>query len=320
MENDGQELDSPETSDDLLQFMLDNPDADAPVAENTLNAAPSDADETEEEDNEDAPDEAETQVKAEEAKDQTSGLKFKVPVKGEDGADTTVEVDQKELIAGYQRHQDYTRKTMALADQEREVVQAVSSKLATGQAQLAEQLQLAQAAIQHFAGLKTPDEMARLAQSDPAAWVAEQQRAQGVQSVLSQFQGMTQQQKADAEAQRQATYQTQYTETWKALAKEGIDKPKLKGIFETIISKYGETPERLSTINDPTLVRIMRDAAAYQDLLSKKSSVTEKIAKAPKLPVQRQSVPQNEQRTRALDGRFKSGRASLKDLAAFLAE
>lgn len=320
MQLDGQADSAPETDDDLVSFLLGNPDADAPVPDEEdedLSEDPSDEEDKSEDDEVD-PDDEEAKAASEAAKSQTSDLKFKVPVKGEDGTETTVEVDQKELIAGYQRQADYTRKTMALADKEREVTQAVSTKLAQGQEQLVEQAQLAHAAIQQIAGILTPQQMAQLAQTDPAAWVQEQQRQAHINGVLQQLQGMTQQQKAQVAQQREQAMEAQKAKAWEVLTKEGIDKPKLKTIFETMISKYGETPERLSGVTDPTIVKIMRDAAAYQDLLAKKEAATKTVKTAPKLPAQRQSVPQDERKSKQLDARFKSGRAKLNDLASFI--
>ena len=318
--SNGQAASAPSASDDLVQFLTDNPDADAFAPDEEDEDLPEDPSEEEDksEDEEDSPDDA-ALAAAEAAKNQTSDLKFKVPVKGEDGSETTVEVDQKELIAGYQRQSDYTRKTMALADKEREVTQAVSSKLAQGQEQLAEQAQIAHAAIQQIAGILTPQQMAQLAQSDPAAWVQEQQRQAHVSQVLNQLQGMTQQQRAQLNQRQAEMAETQKAETWKELTKEGIDRPKLKGIFDVMIEKYGETPERLSGVMDTRMVKIMRDAAAYQELLAKKAAVVKKVAEAPRLPAQRQSVPKNEQVSKDLNSRFRSGKAKLNDLASYLA-
>jgi len=71
-------------------------------------------------------------------------------------------------------------------------------------------------------------------------------------------------------------------------------------------------------VDNPDVVRIMRDAAAYQDLLGRKSAVTRKAQEAPKLPAQRQSVPRNEAKSKAINQRFTNGKAKLNDLAAFL--
>ena len=207
---------------------------------------------------------------------------------------------------------------MSLADKEREVTQAVSAKLAQGQEQLAEQAQLAQAAIQQIAGILSPQQMAQLAHSDPAAWVQEQQRQAHVQGVLQQLQGMTQQQREQLNQRQVEASAAQKAEAWKELTKEGIDKPKLKSIFDAMIERYGETPERLSGVADARMVKIMRDAAAYQELLSKKASVVKKVAEAPKLPAQRQSVPKSEKNLQHYTARIKSGRGKLSDLGRLL--
>jgi len=112
--------------------------------------------------------------------------------------------------------------------------------------------------------------------------------------------------------------EAQKVKAWEVLTKEGIDKPKLKSIFDTMISKYGETPERLSGVTDPTIVKIMRDAAAYQDLLAKKEAATKVVKTAPKMPAQRQSVPQDERKSKQLNDRFRTGRAKLGDLAKII--
>lgn len=315
---DGQAGDSPESIDSLADFLVDNPEADE-EEELKQNAKESDEDNSDSDNPEDAPaDDDDEESESDDAKEPTSSLKFKVPVKGEDGTESTVEVDQKELIAGYQRHADYTRKTMELADREREVTQVVAQKLQQGQSYYVEQAQLAQAAVRQLAGLRNPQEMAQLAQVDPAAWVQEQQRMAAVQGVMQQLeQGMQHERQQMAQQQAQTRAQ-QYERAWKELGKDGIDKPALAKIYKTVGEKYGIPPERFASVDDPAVVRIMRDAAAYAELKDKKAAVTKKVQDAPKLPAQRQSVPKNEQKAKALNQRFSRGTAKLGDLAAYL--
>ena len=316
----GQADTGPGTIDDLAAFLVANPDADSDPdeKEESQPSEESQADNSDEE-NEEAPaDDKSEEEESEEAEKQPSGLKFKVPVKGEDGADTSIEVDEKELIAGYQRHADYTRKTMELADKEREVTQAVVKKLDEGRNYYLQQAQMAHAAVRQLAGLRTPEEMSQLAATDPSAWVAEQQRQLAVQHVLSQIEQGTQQERAKLEQQQKEQQAQAYQKTWDALAKDGIDRPKLKAIFDVMAAKYQVSNEHLALVNNPTLVRIMRDAAAYQELKEKKAAVVKKVAQAPALPAQRQSVPRNEQRDKRLEARFSSGKAKLNDLAAYI--
>ena len=114
---DGQAEMAPNPEDDLVSFLVDNDDADTPQEAPTDGDEPSEELDTSDTDNtEDAPAEdddegGDTDDSPDKPATPTSDLKFKVPVKGEDGSESIVEVDQKELIAGYQRHSDYTRKT-----------------------------------------------------------------------------------------------------------------------------------------------------------------------------------------------------------------
>ncbi|OYZ77542.1 MULTISPECIES: hypothetical protein [unclassified Polaromonas] len=303
---------------------MDNSDADA--AEPTDEEKDQPSEESDEDNSDEADDKADPaddespdeDEEAEDAKEQTS-LKFKVPVKGEDGADTTIEVDEKELVAGYQRHSDYTRKTQELATKEREVTQVLTTKLQEGQSYYMQQAQMAHAAVRQFAGLKSPDEMAQLAHIDPAAWVQEQQRERYVAATLQQIEHGLQRETAEQENTRKQNESQAYEEAWTELKKDGIDKTALKKVFDTMRDKYQVPNERLATVMDPKLVRIMRDAAAYQELKDKKAAVTKKAQDAPKLPAQRQSVPKQVQRDQALNKRFATGKAKLSDLAAYIA-
>ena len=318
--DNGQAGDSPGTTDDLAQFLVDNPEADTEEESQPSEESQEDNPEesTEEAPAEDEPEEGES----EKPKEQTSGLKFKVPVKGEDGSDTSIEVDEKELIAGYQRHADYTRKTQELANREREVTQQVATKLEEGRSHYMQQAQLARTAVLQLAGLRSPQEMAQLAQTDPATWVQESQRAAAVQSVLSQLeQGLTQEQQI-AQHKQQEEYSREVSRAWGVLGQEGIDKPALQKLYEGAVSKYGKyglTMEKVAALIDPAAALVIRDALAYQGLKDKKAEVVKKAAQAPKLPQTRQSVPKNEQQEKRLNNRFASGKAKLSDLAAYIA-
>ena len=319
MQIDGQGDTAPESIDDLADFLVDNPGADE-QEELTPNADEPDESENSDDDNpEDAPaDDEDDESDSEDAKEPTSDLKFKITVKGEDGTDSTVEVDQKELIAGYQRHSDYTRKSMALADREREAFTVVTAEIEKSKTHYMEQAQLAHAAVRQLAGLRNPQQMAQLAQEDPAAWVQESQRAAYIQGVLQDLENGVSQERSQTQQQQKAQQAKTYERTWSELSKDGIDKPALAKIYSTMSAKYGVSAERLAGVDNPVVVRIMRDAAAYAELKDRKAAVVKKVAEAPKLPAARQNVPKNEQRTKAINQRFSNGRAKLGDLAAYL--
>jgi hypothetical protein len=320
MEN-GQADTGPETIDDLAQFLVDNPEADGsePAEEKRGKASEESQEDNSEESTEEATAEDESEEDtSEEAEKQPSGLKFKVPVKGEDGAESTIEVDEKELIAGYQRHADYTRKTMELGNKEREITQAVAKRLDEGQNYYLQQAQVARAAVLQLAGLRSPQEMAQLAATDPSSWAAETERANLVRGVIAQIEQGMQHEQQKSVAQRKAEADLQVSKAWGILGSKGIDKPALVKIYDTVREKYGVPAERLANVTDPALIEIFRDAAAYQGLKDKKAAVVKKAQEAPRLPAQRQSVPKNEQANKRLQQRFSSGRAKLGDLAKWI--
>jgi hypothetical protein len=317
---DGQADLAPVSIDDVAQFLIDNPEADgaddqqepAPTDE-----SPSNEDTDESETPDDSPDD--TDEESDEQPDPTSGRKYKVTVKGEDGADLTQEVDEKELIAGYQRHADYSRKTAELARREEQAVEVVRAKVSEAQTHYVQQAQMAQALVARLAGLRSPEEMLELSRQDPAAYVAEQARQQQVHSMIAGLQNQWQQEQFRSQQEQQAALHQSFARCWGVLGQKGIDKPKLQHIFDTVASDYGISQDRFATLNDPAVVMVMADAVKYRELLKKKSEVTQKAAAAPRLP-QKSPVPRNDTQDKKRVERLRSGRASRDDLAAFIAQ
>jgi len=306
----------------LADFLADTPSAPADEedeAELTADESTADSD-TDEEANA-AQDESEEDDSDEENAKPTSERKIAVPIKAEDGTDTTVEVDETELVKGYQRQADYTRKAQALAERETQAVEFLKSKHDEIRSQYLQQAEAARMAVAQMAGIKTEAELAELAQQDPAAWVAEVQRQKQIGGFLQGLdqQLMQERQRAAMEAQQrqQQALQSQFQKTWQVLQAEKIDKPTLAKIYEGTAKTYGFTPEELGNVYDHRLVKLMRDATAYQQLKAAKPEVTRKVTEAPKLPAKQAPAAEVRQR-KALDTKFQSGRAKLNDLAAYL--
>lgn len=241
-------------------------------------------------------------------------------VKNANGDEETVEATTEEIAKSYMRQQDYSRKTQALAERESQAVEFLKNKHNEVRNQYLSQAELTRTALVQMAGLKTGEEMAQLAHSDPAAWVAENQRQQSVNAYLNQLDrqinGEKQRAAQEAEAHRAQSLEQQFKKTWEVLEKEKIDKPALAKIYEGVNKTYGFSPEELGNVYDHRLVRMMRDAQAYQALKSQKADVTRKVTDAPRMPNRQMKQP-----TRldaALENKFKSGRAKLNDLAAYL--
>lgn len=312
----GQAESAPGNLDDLASFLEDKPLEASDEQED--DATPQEDSKEEPDEAESAVDESEAEATEEEAEDQPSAT-FKVTVKGEDGADQTIDVDQKELIAGYQRQRDYTVKTQALAERERQAFEVVTQEIEKSRAHYMQQAQMAHMAVRELAGMRSDEEMAVLAQTDPSLWVQEQQRAAAVRTRLQQIQQGVQSEQAQAQQMQAQQRQQLFSKAWDVLQEKGIDKPKLAGIYQEASKRYGFGEQEFANVYDPRIVLALRDAVAYRALHDKKPAVQQKAQAAPKLPATKQPVARSETKIKQLETRFaRKGGAKLDDLAAYL--
>ncbi len=308
--------------DSLADFLSDNPDKET-EEELTAEESTSDGDDstakpqTDDETEEEVEDE-ESETEAKEEKPTTEEIE--VTVKGEDGTDTTIKVTKDELVKGYQRQADYTRKTQGLVERETQAVQVFQQKHSELRDNYLQRAEFATQAIAQLAGFRSDAEMAQLAAQDPATWVQENQRQNQIRSILGTLEQQTQAERRQAEQQARDFQESQARaikeRSWAELQKDGMDKPKLQKTYESVMKNYGYEPKDFSTVTDYRLVRMMADAVAYRELKAKAPAVTQQAKAAPKV-----TTKQTTQATRAntvRDGRFKSGRASLHDLASIL--
>ena len=323
MEN-GQAESAPEASglSDLASFLSDTPEKEPEEDQEAASAdeATSDEADTDEDANNEQEDDPEAD-KADEEEPAPVETKISFKVKADDGTEETVELSPDELPAALMRQKDYTKKTQALAERETQAVQFLKTKHDEIRSQYTEQAEFYKQAVTQMAGIRTESEMAQLAQTDPAAWVAENQRQQSVRTFLAtldqSIQGERQRAKSEAEQLHAQSIRQMSERAWGELSKEKIDKPALTRIYGDVTKTYGFSPDELGNVYDPRLVKMMRDATAYQALKTKAPEVTRKAQAAPRMP-SRQSNPAQERRDKALDDRFRGGRAKLNDLAQLL--
>lgn len=306
----------------LASFLSDTPERESEEDEDINAESPPDTDTEEEAEAHQDDDEPSDDDESDEAdKDPTPERKVKVAIKGDDGEEQELEVSEEELVKGYHRQQDYTKKTQALAERENQAVEFLKAKHDEFRQQYLSQAELARAAVTSMAGIKTEAELAELANSDPAAWVAESQRQKEIFNYLNhldqQINGERQRASQEQTERQAQTLQEQYQKAWTVLSKEKIDEPALAKIYTDAKKVYGFTDEELGGVYDARLVMALRDAAAYQELKSKRAEVTKKAVDAPRVP-NKQATPANERRQQKLNDRFKGGRAKLSDLAELL--
>jgi len=295
----------PETDSDEPQEEAADTHSDEEQAHESADAPEADEEESNEEDSEETPQEQEPR-------------KYKVTVKGEDGADVEQEVEEAELIAGYQRQTDYTRKTQELAKRESETAQFLKSKHDEFIGEHLKQAEVAKAVVYQLAGVKTQQEMYDLAQNDPAAYVAEKERQEMIRGFIGQVDQYVGQINHRQQAEQQQQTEQVKQAAWEALSKENITREGLAKVYQDSRQKYGVQDATLANLYDPGLVLMMRDALAFRDLKNKVPEVTKRAKEAPRMPADKPQHTRSERQNADLDKKFKSGRAKLADLAAYL--
>lgn len=315
---------APESLSDLASFLSDTPELESEQEENEeISDESTDEIDTDEEDTDGQEESDDEESSEDEDAEDTPApeRKLKVTVKGDDGTEQEIEVDESELVKGYQRQADYTRKTQELSQREHQAVEILKAKHDEFAQEYLTKAEASRAAIVQLAGLRSAEEMAQLAQTDPAAWVAENQRQQSIYGVLSQLdQQIAAERQAIEQRQQQQIQQARaemFQRSWAELQKDGVDRDKLAKAYQDVSKVYGFTQEELGQVLDHRQVRVMLDALAYRQLKEQKPAVQKKVSEAPKLPSKANPTPQSRKNVQ-LEKRFQGGRAKLNDLAAYL--
>ena len=239
--------------EDLASFLSDTPETESTDEELAHDDAPPEEDTDADSDAQpDADDEADDADEEAEEAEPTPERKIKVTLKGDDGTETEQEVSEDELVKGYHRQSDYTRKMQALTEREDQAVQFLKTKHNEVAKQYTEKAELTLRAVAQMAGLRSESDMAQLAHDDPAAWVQENQRQQSIsrylQNLSQELQGERQRMTQEQEQANAQAIEKQARKTWEVLASEKIDKPKLAAIYQDVNKQYGFSYDELSNV------------------------------------------------------------------------
>jgi len=196
---------------------------------------------------------------------------FKVKVDGEE-----IEVPEDELLKGYSRTQDYTRKTQMLAEQRKQAEQEYEA-VRNERAQYAQLLNQLSAKLE-----EAPQVDESLQYTDPIAYA---QQLASVMQYEKQRQAVAQEQQrlAAVQQQEQAQYMQKYlAEQQERLtilipdwADEATAKAEKAKVRETA-KQYGYSDDELSELYDARAVALMRDAMKYRELVAKRQEVKPK--------------------------------------------
>jgi hypothetical protein len=225
--------------------------------------------------------EAEQEQEAESSESEEEPQTFTVKIDGKE-----VQVPLSELLNGYQRQSDYTRKTMEAAEQ-RKAADAETQKAQQERVEYNSKLERMAVQLEGVLEQQSQIDWAALIESDPVEYLKQQQLFQQRQALYQQNMQERQQlaqQYQNEQAQAHQSYLAQQQEDllaklpdWKDDAKAAAEK--------TAISKFlqeqGFEAEDISSIADHRHVLIARKAMLYDQLMAKANVQAKKVQEAP---------------------------------------
>jgi hypothetical protein len=196
---------------------------------------------------------------------------FTVKVDGKE-----VEVTLEELQKGYSRTQDYTRKTQQIAEV-RKQTEAELQEVRAEREQYAQLLGALQAQVQQAAQPQV--DWDRLYNEDPIEWVRQRELARENQekavAIQSEQQRLAQLSQREQLQQREALL-AQEQEALVAAIPEWKDAKKAqaeKAMLVQFGQKIGFTPDDLKNVVDHRAVVMLRKAALYDQMMSKRGQI-----------------------------------------------
>ena len=199
------------------------------------------------------------------------------------------DVTLDELVSGYQKGEDYTKKSQTLAEQ-RKVVEAEAKAIQEAQhlrEQYAQRLNQVQTILSQ--GKNSEEDLQLLKENDPIAYavrVAENTETNKKIQLVQQEQARLAQESNQHRANQQAKFVAEQSKMLSDKVKEFSDPKKAEQIKNDIRSfgkSVGFTDEELAQVYDHRHVIILQKAMEYDKLQKANPSVTKKLAKAPKM-------------------------------------
>ena len=279
----------------------------AEVSEEDTEAAASEEDES---GVEDAPDEEtaeEQSEESEESEEQDQPQTFTVKVDGKE-----VAVTLEELQKGYSRTQDYTRKTQQIAEVRKQVEQETQAVRAERE-QYAQLLGALQAQLQSS---EPQVDLERLYHEDPIEWVRQkevlrerQEKAYAIQAEqqrLSQLSQQEQQRAMEAHLESEKDALLAALPEWRDPKKAKAE----KALVLESAKSVGFSEDDLKSVYDHRLVLLLRKAAMYDQMVSKRQDIKPVVNNGPRTakPGAAGRVSTTTETTRAKQRLAKTGR------------
>ena len=292
------------TAQDVFTEMLDaeesndKPEATNEEQENIEENAEEAEEETEseseveelEEDNPETEEDEDDESEDEEVEVEDEPVTYTVKSGGEEK-----EVTVEDLISGYQKGDDYTKKSQALAEQRK----AVEAEAHAVQEAMQLREQYAQRLDQVKVLLENSDEQVdldELKENDPITWsikVAEKTENNKKLNLIQQEQNRLAQAHQKQVSEQQAKLVAHEAEMLTSKVKEFSDPKKaeqIKGEIRNFGKSIGFSDQELAQVYDHRHVMVLQKAMAYDRIQKAKAGVTKKVAKAPKMAKQGNKV------------------------------
>ena len=201
---------------------------------------------------------------------------FRVKVDGEE-----VEVPLDELLKGYSRTADYTRKTQAIAEA-RKQAEAEAALAREERQRYAQTLEALDASLKQLQPLEI--DWDRLYQENPVEWVRQREIARSRQEqaawVQAQKQALVEKQQTEERIEAEKTLESERSKLLEALP-EWRDADKARAEKAKIVSyateKLGFSVDEISDIYDARAVVALRKAMLFDELMSKRDQMRPKI-------------------------------------------
>ena len=231
---------------------------------------------------EDAPDEEtpeEQSEEEEEQEEQEQPQTFTVKV---DGKEVAVTLD--ELQKGYSRTQDYTRKTQQIAEVRKQVEQETQAVRAERE-QYAQLLGALQAQLQSS---EPQVDLERLYQEDPIEWVRQKEIMRERQEKLGAIQSEQQRLFQVTQYEQQRAMEAQLASQQEALLAALPDwkDPKKAKVEKALLVESakaaGFSDEDLKSVYDHRLVLLLRKAALFDQMVSKRQGIKPVVNNGPR--------------------------------------
>jgi hypothetical protein len=197
----------------------------------------------------------------------------------------TVKVSLKELREQRMMKADYMRNIQRVKADEAAVQERVRSETLKAQQEYVQRLEIHKQAVAKLAGVKSMQDIEKLAREDPAAAQQEFLRLISVNQTMQQIEAEQRQAAQNLQVQQQAAMQAAIQKSRETLESDikGWNGDVYQKVLETVSKDYGFEPKDVAQVYDSRLIKVFHDAYQYRQLQQAKPEVSKRVVSVPKV-------------------------------------